>query len=107
MKGAGMLVVSLRDANFLFWYHLGCSGQNDIIFSRLGLHAKKYKNVYVWIFENELNSRLKWAVFFFSPETISKGDDIKIKEIQSFVSFSTRLSFFHCRPFSIFSFYVA
>ena len=33
MKGAGMLIVSLRGVNFRFWSHLGCSGQNAIIFS--------------------------------------------------------------------------
>ena len=33
----GMLVVSLRGVNFRFWSHLGCSGQNAIIFSREGL----------------------------------------------------------------------
>ena len=36
MKGAGMLVVSLRGVNFVnfgFWSHLGCSGQNPIIFN--------------------------------------------------------------------------
>ena len=37
MKGAGMLVVSLRGANFGFWSHLGCSEQNAIIFIRKGL----------------------------------------------------------------------
>ena len=37
MKGVGMLVVSLRGVNFAFWSHLGCSGQNAIIFSREGL----------------------------------------------------------------------
>ena len=37
MKGAGMLVFSLRGVNFGFWSHLGCSGQNTIIFSREGL----------------------------------------------------------------------
>ena len=37
MKGAGMLVVSFRGVNFGFWSHLGCSGQNAIIFSREGL----------------------------------------------------------------------
>ena len=50
MKGVGMLVVSLRGVNFGFWSHLGCSGQNAIIFSREGLvelHAKKYKNIYI------------------------------------------------------------
>ena len=34
MKGAGMLVVSLRGVNFRFWSRLGCSMQNTIIFSR-------------------------------------------------------------------------
>ena len=33
----GMLVVSLRGVKFGFWSHLGCSGQNAIIFSREGL----------------------------------------------------------------------
>ena len=37
MKGMGMLVVSLRGVNFGFWSHLGCSGQNAIIFSCEGL----------------------------------------------------------------------
>ena len=37
MKGVGMLVVSVRGVNFGFWFHLGCSGQNAIIFSREGL----------------------------------------------------------------------
>ena len=30
MKGAGMLVVSLRGVNFGLWSHLGCFGQNAI-----------------------------------------------------------------------------
>ena len=37
MSGAGMLAVSLRGVNFGFWSHLGCSGQNAIIFSSEGL----------------------------------------------------------------------
>ena len=37
IKRGGMLVVSLRDVNFGFWSHFGCSGQNAIIFSREGL----------------------------------------------------------------------
>ena len=37
MKVVGMLVVSLRGVNCGFWSHLGCSGQNAIIFSREGL----------------------------------------------------------------------
>ena len=37
LKVVGMLVVSLRGVNFGFWSHLGCSGQNAIIFSREGL----------------------------------------------------------------------
>ena len=36
-RGGGMLVVSLRGVNFVFWSHLGCSGQNAIIFSHEGL----------------------------------------------------------------------
>ena len=34
MKGARILVVSLKGVNFGFWSYLGCSGQNAIIFSR-------------------------------------------------------------------------
>ena len=37
MKVVGMLVVSLRGVNLGFWSHLGCSGQNAIIFSSEGL----------------------------------------------------------------------
>ena len=37
MKGVRMLVVSLRGVNFRFWSHLGCPGQNAVIFSREGL----------------------------------------------------------------------
>ena len=37
MIGVGMLAVSLRGVNFGFSSHLGCSGQNTIIFSREGL----------------------------------------------------------------------
>ena len=37
LKGARMLVVSLRGVNFGFWTHLGCSGQTAIIFSLRGL----------------------------------------------------------------------
>ena len=63
MKGVEMLVVrsrlysapvvvSFRGVNFGFWSHLGCSRQNtrDHILprrSRFGLHAKKYKNIYL------------------------------------------------------------
>ena len=52
MKGVEMLVVSFRGVNFGFWSPLGCSGQNtrDHILprrSRFGLHAKKYKNIYL------------------------------------------------------------
>ena len=37
MKGAGVLVVSLRGVNFGIWSHLGCSGKKAIIFSCEGL----------------------------------------------------------------------
>ena len=30
MKGAGMLIISLRGVNFRFWSHLGFSGQKTI-----------------------------------------------------------------------------
>ena len=33
MKVVGMLIVLLRGVNFRFWSHLGCCGQNAIIFS--------------------------------------------------------------------------
>ena len=54
MKRVGMLVVLLKGVNFGFWSHLGCSGQNAITFSPeglvqgcIGLHLKKYKNIYL------------------------------------------------------------
>ena len=51
MKGVGMLVVSLRGVNFGFWSHLGCSGQNAIIFSREGLvQGCTRKNIKIYIF---------------------------------------------------------
>ena len=37
LKGVGMLFVSFRGVNFGFWSHLGCFGQNAIIFSLEGL----------------------------------------------------------------------
>ena len=37
MKGVVMLVVSFRGVKFGFWSHLGCFGQNAIIFSHEGL----------------------------------------------------------------------
>ena len=48
IKGVGMLVVSLRGVNFGFWSHLGCSGQNAIIFSRQGLkiYDDAFKSTY-------------------------------------------------------------
>ena len=52
MKGAGMLVVSLRGVNFRFWSRLGCSVQNTIIFSRKGLFSgctrRKIKKLYIF-----------------------------------------------------------
>ena len=59
MKGAGMLVVSLRGVNFGFWSHLGCSGQNAIIFSRKGLFKgcsrRKIKNYTFAFFLNSIH----------------------------------------------------
>ena len=37
MEGAGMLVVSLRGANFEVWSHLGCFEQDATKFSHQGL----------------------------------------------------------------------
>ena len=37
MKGVGMLVILLRGINFGFRSHLGCPGQNAVIFSCEGL----------------------------------------------------------------------
>ena len=82
MKGMGILVVSLGSVNFGFRSHLGCSGQNAIIFRpevpRLGLHAKKYKNVYLiygdafknylWVkvFDDNVLATIKSHCIFFS-----------------------------------------
>ena len=50
MKGVGMLIVSLRGVNFGFWSHLGCSGQDTIIFSREGLvEGCTRKNLKIYI----------------------------------------------------------
>ena len=52
MKGAGMLVVSLRGVNFRFWSRLVCSEQNTIIFSRKGLFQgctrRNIKKLYIF-----------------------------------------------------------
>ena len=45
MKGVGMLVVSLRGVNFLFWSNLGCSGH--YIRSHLGCSMPLYSAVKV------------------------------------------------------------
>ena len=42
MKGARMLVVSLRAVNFRFWSHLGCSGQNSSLRVALEEMLKNY-----------------------------------------------------------------
>ena len=61
MKGAEMLVVSLRGVNFGFWSHLGCSGPLS------GLHAKKYfKKLYIFnLFYSfdSWNQNSKWSLF--------------------------------------------
>ena len=50
--GAGLLVASRRGVNFRFWSHLGCSGQNTIIFSRKGLFQgytqRNIKKLYIF-----------------------------------------------------------
>ena len=50
MKGVAMPVVSLRDVNFGFWYHLGCSGQNAINLAvkvSFRVPREKNKNIYL------------------------------------------------------------
>ena len=72
MKGAGMLVVSLRGVNFGFWSHLGCSEQNATKFrrqkSRLGLNAIKYikyifliRFIYSFRGQKKLGPRPDWS----------------------------------------------
>ena len=52
MKGVGMLVVLLRGVKFGFWSHLGCFGQNVIIFSREGLvYGCMQKSINIYIFD--------------------------------------------------------
>ena len=47
MKGAGMLVVSLRGVNFGFSSHLRCSGQNAIIFTmKVSFRVAHKKSLY-------------------------------------------------------------
>ena len=51
MKGMGMLVVSLSGVNFGFWSHVGCSGENAIIFSRERLvYGCTRKNIKMYIY---------------------------------------------------------
>ena len=65
MKWAGKLVVSLRGVNRGFWSHLGCSGQNAVIF-RVA-RGEIFKN---YIFSIRLiylldssNQSLKWSLY--------------------------------------------
>ena len=52
VKAAGMLVVSLWGVNFGFWSHLGCCGQNAIIFSHEGLvEGCTRRNIKMFIFD--------------------------------------------------------
>ena len=49
MKGAGMLVVSLRGVNFGFWSHLGCFGKNTIITVKASFRGAR-EEMYVFLF---------------------------------------------------------
>ena len=69
MKVVRMLVVSLRGVNFGFWSHLGCSGQNVIIFNRKGLFQgctrRSIKKLYLFnsfYLLNSCNQSLKWSL---------------------------------------------
>ena len=68
IKGAGMLVVSLRVVNFGFWSHLGCSGLNAIIFSHKRLiqdctlrNIKKLFIFNLFYFLDSCNQSFKWS----------------------------------------------
>ena len=68
IKGAGMLVVSLRVVNFGFWSHLGCSGLNAIIFSHKRLiQGCTWRNITkLFIFNllyflDSCNQSFKWS----------------------------------------------
>ena len=69
MKGAGVLVVSLRGVIFGFCPHLGCSGQNTIIFSRKGLFQgctrRNVKKLYIFnslYLLDSYNQSLIWSL---------------------------------------------
>ena len=70
MKGAGMLVVSLRGVNFSFWSRLGCSGQNTLYLAvkvsfRVELEEilKKYIFSIRFIYSSSCNQSLKRIAF--------------------------------------------
>ena len=68
MKGVGMFLVSLKGVNFGFWSHLGCSGQNAIMFSREGL-------VYGSLPRRHFGERAWGARFSFLPTNACSTED--------------------------------
>ena len=81
MKGAGMIVVSLRGVHFGFWSHLGCSGQNAIIFSRKGLFQgctpRNIKNINIFnsfYLLDLLNQSLKWSLLGVKNRLLPRPD---------------------------------
>ena len=80
MKGAGMLVVSLRGVNFRFWSRLVCSEQNTIIFSRKGLFQGctriNIKKLYIFnsfYLVDSCNQSLKWSLWATSRLVSFRG----------------------------------
>ena len=65
MKGALMLVVSLRDVDFGFWSRLGCSGQNTIIFGLKGVFRVELEEIlknYVFSIRFIYSIHVKWSL---------------------------------------------
>ena len=67
MKGASMLIVSIRGENFGFWSHLRCPGQYAIIFSRKDLFCMRRR-----IKKYILSIRFKFSITSIPKEHCNK-----------------------------------
>ena len=73
MKGAGMLVVSLRGVNFGFWSHLGCSGPSTIIGLFQGCTRRIIKKLYIlnlFYLLDLSNQSLTWSLLGVKKERL-------------------------------------
>ena len=95
MKVVGMLVVSRRGVNFGFWSHLGCSGQNTIIFSREGLvYSCTPKNIKIYIL-----SVFQHGLFYGSKKAWAPPRSVSFRGlIQNFRRASPSLSYAESPP---------